>query len=86
CYVCGQEECPVETGWGLIDGKGKPKPAYYAVRDGFSDAKKSPLKAAADKIGDGIADLNSKRVELADRIRDRFENFGIFSKPAKIKK
>ncbi len=86
CYVCGQAECPVETGWGLIDGKGNPKPAYYAVRDGFSDAKKSPIQAAADKINDSIADLNAKRVELVDRIRDKFENFGIFAKPAKFNK
>ncbi len=32
CYVCGQEQCPVETGWGLVDGNGNPKPAYYAVQ------------------------------------------------------
>lgn len=37
CYVCGQADCPVETGWGLVDGKGKPKPAYYAVKEGFKD-------------------------------------------------
>lgn len=37
CYVCGQAECPVETGWGLVDGKGQPKPAYYAVQRGFED-------------------------------------------------
>lgn len=37
CYVCGQAECPVETGWGLVDGKGEPKPAYYAVQEAFKD-------------------------------------------------
>ncbi|MBQ2847169.1 MAG: hypothetical protein IJE74_02820 [Clostridia bacterium] len=37
CYVCGQSDCPVETGWGLVDGKGEPKPAYYAVQKGFAD-------------------------------------------------
>ena len=37
CYVCGQAECPVETGWGLVDGKGNPKPAYYAVQEAFED-------------------------------------------------
>lgn len=37
CYVCGQSDCPVETGWGLVDGKGEPKPAYYAVQEGFKD-------------------------------------------------
>lgn len=35
CYVCGQADCPVETGWGLVDGKGEPKPSYYAVKEGF---------------------------------------------------
>ena len=33
CYVCGQSDCPVETGWGLVDGEGNPKPAYYAVKE-----------------------------------------------------
>ena len=37
CYVCGQSDCPVETGWGLVDGKGNPKPAYYAVQKAFKD-------------------------------------------------
>lgn len=37
CYVCGQADCPVETGWGLVDGQGNPKPAYYAVQKGFED-------------------------------------------------
>lgn len=36
CYVCGQADCPVETGWGLIDGQGQPKPAYYAVQEAFA--------------------------------------------------
>ena len=39
CYVCGQEECPVETKWGLVDSEGNPKPSYYAVKDAFSDEK-----------------------------------------------
>jgi len=37
CYVCGQSDCPVETGWGLVDGKGNPKPAYYAVKEAYKD-------------------------------------------------
>lgn len=37
CYVCGQAECPVETGWGLVDNNGNPKPAYYAVQKAFSE-------------------------------------------------
>ena len=39
CYVCGQADCPVETKWGLVDGEGNPKPAYYAVKEAFSDVK-----------------------------------------------
>ncbi len=37
CYVCGQSDCPVETGWGLVDGQGNPKPAYYAVQKAFAE-------------------------------------------------
>lgn len=37
CYVCGQGDCPVETKWGLVDGEGNPKPAYYAVQQAFAD-------------------------------------------------
>ena len=37
CYVCGQRNCPVETGWGIVDGQGKEKPAYYAVQKAFAD-------------------------------------------------
>lgn len=44
CYVCGQPDCPVETGWGIIDGQGQPKDAYYAVREAF--AKESVLYRA----------------------------------------
>ncbi len=35
CYICGQEDCPVETGWGLVDLHGKEKPAYYAVQKAY---------------------------------------------------
>ena len=37
CYICGQSDCPVETGWGLIDLNGNPKPAYYAVQEAFKE-------------------------------------------------
>lgn len=37
CYVCGQEECPVETKWGLVDYEGNPKPSYYAVKEAYAD-------------------------------------------------
>ena len=36
CYVCGQSDCPVETGWGLVDGDGNRKPSFYAVKDIFN--------------------------------------------------
>ena len=32
CYVCGQNDCPIETRWGLLTIDGEPKPAYDAVR------------------------------------------------------
>ena len=35
CYYCGQEECPTETRWGLVDRFAKPKASFYAVRDAF---------------------------------------------------
>ena len=41
CYVCGQPDCPVETGWGLIDGEGRPKDAYYAVKETFGKIRDS---------------------------------------------
>lgn len=37
CYVCGQGNCPVETGWGIVDVYGNPKPAYYAVQEAFGN-------------------------------------------------
>lgn len=43
CYVCGQPDCPVETGWGLIDGQGQPKPAYYAVQKAFAPDSAKPI-------------------------------------------
>ncbi len=36
CYVCGQPDCPVETGWGLVDGEGNRKPSFYAVKEAFT--------------------------------------------------
>jgi len=35
CYVCGQDGCPVETGWGLVDCDGNPKPLYYTIQHEF---------------------------------------------------
>jgi hypothetical protein len=35
CYICGQEECPIETKWGLTTVDGKEKPSYYAVAENW---------------------------------------------------
>ncbi|MDR1939456.1 MAG: hypothetical protein LBQ40_01500 [Clostridiales bacterium] len=35
CYVCGFEDCPIETRWGLVDNDGHKKPSYDAVRLAF---------------------------------------------------
>ena len=35
CYVCGQEDCPIETRWGLTTIDGQEKPAWHAVRQVF---------------------------------------------------
>ncbi|MBR3595773.1 MAG: hypothetical protein IKL47_02195 [Clostridia bacterium] len=39
CYYCGQEDCPTETRWGLIDSSGNIKPSYKAVRKVFGRIK-----------------------------------------------
>ena len=39
CYLCGQSDCPSETGWGLVDRLGDPKPALEAVREEFAKLK-----------------------------------------------
>ena len=39
CYVCGQEDCPIETRWGLTTIEGQEKPAYHAVRRAFLNEK-----------------------------------------------
>ena len=33
CHFCGQDDCPGETRWGLLDKDGNLQPGYYAVRD-----------------------------------------------------
>ena len=37
CAYCGQNDCPTETRWGLVDVKGNPKPSYYAVKELFGE-------------------------------------------------
>lgn len=39
CYYCGQEDCPTETRWGLVDSKEREKPSYRAVRNVFGRIK-----------------------------------------------
>lgn len=36
CYICGQNDCPTETRWGLVDCFGKEKPSYFAVKEAFN--------------------------------------------------
>ncbi|MDR3264324.1 MAG: hypothetical protein LBT30_08465 [Clostridiales bacterium] len=36
CYICGFDDCPIETRWGLVDKNQVPKPAYEAVRAAFA--------------------------------------------------
>ncbi len=39
CYVCGQEDCPTETRWGLVTYDEKEKPSYYAVKEEYAKIK-----------------------------------------------
>jgi len=39
CYLCGQHDCPSETGWGLVDWEGNPKPALAAVKEAYGKLK-----------------------------------------------
>lgn len=39
CYVCGQEDCPTETKWGLVTCDEKEKLSYYAVKEAFGSIK-----------------------------------------------
>lgn len=36
CYICGQEDCPIETRWGIVDKENKPKKSYYSVKNAFA--------------------------------------------------
>ncbi|MCQ2471039.1 MAG: hypothetical protein MJ147_03275 [Clostridia bacterium] len=39
CYICGQDDCPIETRWGLVTRDGEPKPSYYAVKEALAKIK-----------------------------------------------
>lgn len=32
CWQCGEQQCPAECAWGLVDVEGRPKPAYDTFR------------------------------------------------------
>ena len=34
CWQCGERDCPAECAWGCVDVDEKPKPAYYALKEG----------------------------------------------------
>ncbi len=51
CYVCGQPDCPVETGWGLVDGRGEPKPSFYAVKKRFGIIKEREKRSGGPSNG-----------------------------------
>ena len=34
CWQCGEADCPAECAWGCVDVAQKPKPAYYALKEG----------------------------------------------------
>lgn len=39
CYICGQQDCPIETRWGIVTKDGEPKPSYYAVKKALEKLK-----------------------------------------------
>jgi len=35
CWQCGEADCPAECAWGCVDCAQRPKPAYYALKEGL---------------------------------------------------
>lgn len=35
CWQCGDELCPAECAWGIVDTDGNPKPGYYALKEAY---------------------------------------------------
>lgn len=70
CYVCGQPDCPVETGWGIVDGKGNPKPAYYAVQKAFAKdcTPYGTVKAIDNEIKENTRTFKDKLNDMKERI------------------
>ena len=66
CYVCGQSDCPVETGWGLVDGAGNSKPSYYAVKDAFKYVR------IEDRIKNKIEEAKKYNQETVQELKELF--------------
>ena len=66
CYVCGQADCPVETGWGLVDGAGNPKPSYYAVKEAFRYVR------FEDRIKNKIEEAKKYDQETVQELKELF--------------
>lgn len=66
CYVCGQTDCPVETGWGLVDGVGNPKPSYYAVKEAFKYVR------IEDRIKNKIEEAKKYDQETVQELKELF--------------
>lgn len=39
CWQCGDDDCPAETAWGIIDKNGRVKPGYEALKKFISENK-----------------------------------------------
>ena len=37
CWQCGEANCPAECAWGCVDEEQRPKPAYYALKNGLAE-------------------------------------------------
>ncbi len=37
CWKCGQEDCPIEGKWGIVDKEGNRKPSWYTVQEAFEE-------------------------------------------------
>lgn len=49
CYVCGQTNCPVETGWGVLTGDGEKKESFYALKEAFRKWREVSIEREAEK-------------------------------------
>ncbi len=40
CFDCGHSDCPIETGWGILQSDLTKKKAYYAIKDIWGNSRK----------------------------------------------